>query len=120
MDEHAQSTVNSPQQPDQLLEQSPGQAPEELPGQLPEQTSDGLSAPRRRLGRGLSSLLGGLAEPAIVEDGRAADAPVGEFTLIDEAVISRNPFQPRKEFAEESLAEMVTSITQHGILQPLL
>ena len=104
MDEHAQPTVEFPQQPDQPQDQSP----------------DGLSAPRRRLGRGLSSLLGGLAEPAILEEGQAADSPIGEFTLIEESAISRNPFQPRKEFADESLAEMVASIAQHGILQPLL
>ena len=104
MDEHDQPTVEFPQQPDQPHDQSP----------------DGLSAPRRRLGRGLSSLLGGLAEPAIMDEGQLAEAPIGEFTLIEEAAISRNPFQPRKEFAEESLAEMVESIAQHGILQPLL
>jgi ParB family chromosome partitioning protein len=105
MDEHAQPTVEFPQQPDQSHDQLP----------------EGLSAPRRRLGRGLSSLLGGLAEPAILDESQAsAEAPVGEFTLIEESTISRNPFQPRKEFAEESLAEMVTSISQHGILQPLL
>lgn len=108
MDEHAQPTVEFPQQPDQSHDQVP----------------DGLSAPRRRLGRGLSSLLGGLGEPALLDESQAgADSgnpAVGEFTLIDEAAISRNPFQPRKEFAEESLAEMVTSISQHGVLQPLL
>lgn len=104
MDEHAQPTVEFPQQPDQPHDQMP----------------DGLSAPRRRLGRGLSSLLGGLAEPAILEEGQAPEAPIGEFALIEEAAISRNPFQPRKDFAEDSLAEMVTSISQHGILQPLL
>ena len=105
MDEHAQPTVEFPQQSDQPHDQSP----------------DGLSAPRRRLGRGLSSLLGGLAEPAVLEESHAApDSAIGEFALIEEAAISRNPFQPRKEFAEDSLAEMVESITQHGILQPLL
>jgi ParB family chromosome partitioning protein len=111
MDDQSQPTVEFPQQPDQAHDQLP----------------DGLSAPRRRLGRGLSSLLGGLAEPAILDESQAAAdsapvgaASVGEFTLIEEAAISRNPFQPRKEFAEESLAEMVTSISQHGILQPLL
>ena len=104
MDEHAQPTVEFPQQPDQPHDQTP----------------DGLSAPRRRLGRGLSSLLGGLAEPAILDEGQAPEAPIGEFTLIEEGAISRSPFQPRKDFAEQSLPEMVESISQHGILQPLL
>lgn len=83
--------------------------------------ADALSAPRRRLGRGLSSLLGGLAEgPAIAAESHPLSSETGEFTLIDEGVISRNPYQPRKEFDEAALAEMVESIGRHGILQPLL
>ncbi|HEY2250965.1 MAG TPA: ParB/RepB/Spo0J family partition protein [Planctomycetaceae bacterium] len=124
MDEHAQPTVEFPQQPEQ---QQPEQQQHD---QAHEQSPDGLSAPRRRLGRGLSSLLGGIGEPVLLEGSQAADisgghstagnSSSGEFTLIEEAAISRNPFQPRKEFDEESLAEMVESISQHGILQPLL
>ena len=109
MDDHAQPTIEFPNQSDVPHDQLP----------------EGLSAPRRRLGRGLSSLLGGLenwspAGSMIMEEGQAAETPIGEFSLIDEAAISRNPFQPRKDFAEESLAEMVASISQHGVLQPLL
>ncbi len=90
------------------------------PGLPHESPQEGLSAPRRRLGRGLSSLLGGLSDgPAIVDEGSAATG-VGEFALLDEQAIARNPFQPRKEFDEAALAEMVDSIVQHGILQPLL
>ena len=79
--------------------------------QLPEQPADGLSAPRRRLGRGISSLLGGLADgPAIVDENPRVDAGTGEFLSIDEGSIARNPYQPRKEFDEAALAEMVESI----------
>lgn len=82
---------------------------------------DALAAPRRRLGRGLSSLLGGLAEgSASVGEHQPIHSEGGEFTLIDEAAIARNPYQPRKEFDESALAEMVESISQHGVLQPLL
>ena len=35
-------------------------------------------------------------------------------------LIERNPFQPRKDFDSESLNELVESIRQHGVLQPLL
>jgi ParB family transcriptional regulator, chromosome partitioning protein len=79
--------------------------------------------PRRRLGRGIGSLLGGLSEPTLADETTQplpADAPPGEFGLIDEALISRNPYQPRKEFDPAELAEMVESVTQHGVLQPLL
>ncbi|HLJ12747.1 MAG TPA: ParB/RepB/Spo0J family partition protein [Planctomycetaceae bacterium] len=69
----------------------------------------------------MSSLLGGLADsPSIVDAGQIAENPHGEFTLLDESTIARNPFQPRKDFDEAALAEMVESIAQHGVLQPLL
>jgi ParB family chromosome partitioning protein len=86
-----------------------------------DQPQDGLAAPRRRLGRGISSLLGGLAEgPTIVRESGAAEGAAGEFTLIAHEAIARNPYQPRKEFDEAALAEMVESVAQHGILQPLI
>ena len=85
--------------------------------------ADSPIAPRRRLGRGIGSLLGGLGEPALAEEkvsANQADALPGEFGLIDEALISRNPYQPRKEFDGPELAELVESVIQHGVLQPLL
>jgi ParB family transcriptional regulator, chromosome partitioning protein len=86
-----------------------------------DQPPEGLSAPRRRLGRGISSLLGGLADgPSIMPENAVVDTGLGEFTLVDHEAIARNPYQPRKEFDEAALAEMVESIGQHGILQPLL
>ena len=91
------------------------------PDQHHEQPQEGLSAPRRRLGRGISSLLGGLADgPAIVQEGQAMETGTDEFSFINEGLIARNPYQPRKEFDEAALAEMVDSIAQHGVLQPLL
>jgi ParB family chromosome partitioning protein len=95
----------------------------EFPGnnQAPSQSSDPGAAPRRRLGRGIGSLLGGLSEPTLAEETQSlGDGSTGEFGLIDEGLISRNPYQPRKEFSDEALAELVDSISQHGILQPLL
>lgn len=34
--------------------------------------------------------------------------------------IRANPFQPRKEFEEEDMLEMVKSIKEHGVIQPVL
>ncbi|MBS0265469.1 MAG: ParB/RepB/Spo0J family partition protein [Planctomycetes bacterium] len=105
MDEQTPATVEFPQNPQQN----------------PNPSAEGTGLPKRRLGRGLGSLLGGLGEPAILEESHpAVEAPVGEFGEIEEALISRNPYQPRKDFAEEELAELAESISQHGILQPLL
>ncbi len=105
MDEHIQS----------IFEQAP------VADQSPELPAEGLSAPRRRLGRGISSLLGGLADgPAIMDENLPVETGSGEYLSIDEGLIARNPYQPRKEFDQAALAEMVESISQHGILQPLL
>jgi ParB family chromosome partitioning protein len=105
MDDQNEPTIEFPQSLEQPIDQ----------------VGDGLGAPRRRLGRGISSLLGGLSEgPALAPEPQSLDTTGGEFGMIAEVLISRNPYQPRKEFGEEGLAEMVESITQHGVLQPLL
>ncbi|MBI5758508.1 MAG: ParB/RepB/Spo0J family partition protein [Planctomycetales bacterium] len=72
---------------------------------------------RRRLGRGLTSLLGGGGhEPSHA----AQDEAAGEFLQIDVDGIFRNPLQPRQEFEPTALAELADSVAQHGVLQPLL
>lgn len=68
---------------------------------------------RRRLGRGLNALLG---TGAIGTDG-ASDA---DQSVIHVDLIERNPFQPRREFDQSALNELVDSIRVHGVLQPLL
>jgi len=80
-----------------------------------------LAHARRRLGRGLNALLGGGGMPEAESGEPAAD---GADSLpadhIPVGAIDRNPFQPRKEFAEEAIAELSESIKLHGLLQPLL
>lgn len=71
---------------------------------------------RRRLGRGLSSLLGG---PAPAHEQQQAREQ-GELRQLTVDVIERNPYQPRKNFDAEALGELASSIREHGILQPLL
>jgi ParB family chromosome partitioning protein len=66
----------------------------------------------KRLGRGLAALLGDSAVPVSV-------AAPGVQSL-GVAVLEPSPFQPRREMGEEALAELAASITQRGILQPLL
>ncbi len=81
--------------------------------------SDGTpdAQPRRRLGRGLSSLLG--QQPMADAE---TTAPHGRAELIEVRVdaIRRNPWQPRKTFETESLRELAGSIREHGVLQPLI
>jgi len=66
----------------------------------------------KRLGRGLAALLGDSAIPASV-------AAPGVQSLGVE-VLEPSPFQPRREMGAEALEELAASITQRGILQPLL
>lgn len=72
----------------------------------------------RRLGRGLSALLGNNA-PAPVE--QTADAKqMGELVYLSIDHILRSPFQPRKQFDAESLDELASSIKEHGVIQPII
>jgi ParB family chromosome partitioning protein len=66
---------------------------------------------RRRLGRGLEALLGpALAESA--SDGAVRQVPLGS--------IRPNPYQPRRDFPEEALAELAQSLRTSGLLQPVV
>lgn len=64
-----------------------------------------------RLGRGLGALLGDYL------DAGAAEADVRRIPV---GSIVANPLQPRQEFSEAELAELVASIRENGLLQPLL
>ncbi|HMF18966.1 MAG TPA: ParB/RepB/Spo0J family partition protein [Gemmataceae bacterium] len=65
---------------------------------------------KRRLGRGLDSLLG-------IEVPENADKPNGEVAV---GLIQNNPYQPRKTFDKDELASLSASVRTHGILQPLV
>lgn len=78
---------------------------------------------RKRLGRGLSSLLGSdddSPEASRLPGAAPAVTAPGELRQVPINAIERNPFQPRTEFEESALRELSDSIQQHGVLQPLL
>jgi ParB family chromosome partitioning protein len=71
---------------------------------------------RTGLGKGLGALIG---TPAAVPRADAGES--GERVhRIKLASIIPSPLQPRKDFAQEPLQELVGSIRQHGIIQPLI
>lgn len=72
------------------------------------------AASRGRLGKGLGALLG---EYMPTEEGGAAAAGARSIKTLR---IVPNPFQPRREFEPESLAELEQSIRESGLLQPLV
>ncbi len=65
---------------------------------------------RGGLGRGLESLFEDAA-PSFESDTRIETLPLRE--------IEPDPGQPRKTFADETLAELSASIAEHGLLQPI-
>ena len=100
-----------------------------------------------RLGRGLASLIrrsattadgdgdgqyvpsdadGSPAEPTAASDAPAADvagietATPHQPMTVPIASIRRNPYQPRRNFDEDSLKGLAESIRAHGLLQPVV
>ncbi|MEO1642115.1 MAG: ParB/RepB/Spo0J family partition protein [Pseudomonadota bacterium] len=72
----------------------------------------------KRLGKGLSALLGEVEGVGYGDTKSASDEVIKNTIRISE--IRPNPAQPRRTFSEEDLAELVSSIRQRGVLQPIL
>lgn len=73
-------------------------------------------AKKQALGRGLGELLGEV-EKAYEKNLNVRSEDVIELSA---DIIKPNPYQPRKTFKQESLQELAMSITEHGLLQPIL
>lgn len=67
---------------------------------------------KNRLGKGLGALLGDM-----LEEQELSEQPVREVEL---KRIRPNPFQPRREFDPQALADLQASIRENGLLQPLV
>ena len=76
----------------------------------------------RALGKGLEQLFSNERidfdkfEKKIVEDAKE-NSDIVEIPLTE---IRSNPYQPRKDFDEESLKEFADSIKEHGVIQPII
>src|SRR5207237_2684740 len=71
---------------------------------------------RTGLGKGVGALIGTpsvSARPDAIESGERVHK-------IDVATIVPSALQPRKDFGREALQELIDSIRQHGIIQPLI
>ncbi len=75
---------------------------------------------KKALGRGLSALLENV-ETDITSGVQTEKASrlLGSVAMLPVSVIEANPFQPRTVFDEESLLELVQSIKELGIIQPV-
>ena len=89
-----------------------------------------MAKPTSRLGRGLGALITSAsaapkpASPATPAS-TAAPAPAAPEGLpgyreIAVTQVEPNPYQPRKEFADDALADLVESIRAEGLLQPIV
>lgn len=85
---------------------------------------------KKSLGKGLDALISGAARrwdppvapaPAAAPTGNSAqadDRSVVELAKLD-AIVS-SPMQPRKTFRDDNLDELMESIREHGLIQPLI
>lgn len=84
------------------------------------------ATPKRGLGKGLGALIPSSDEPPVrpasATDSTRAMAPVDGVSYAELPVgeITPNPRQPRTVFDEEAMAELVFSIREIGLLQPIV
>lgn len=80
-----------------------------------------MNTPRHTgLGRGLGDLLQ-RTDPELAPHGEEPPEPVGaHFAELPVSEIRPNPKQPRTVFDEDALAELVGSISEVGLLQPIV
>src|SRR5207245_5991805 len=72
---------------------------------------------RSGLGKGLGALIGTPSAAAPRAHGEESGERVHQISL---ASIVPSTLQPRKDFGREALQELIESIRQHGIIQPLI
>ena len=72
-------------------------------------------AKKNALGRGLGALI----DVGEVQENRSLLHSPSAVNEIPIKSISVNPFQPRTSFDEESMNELVMSVEEHGIIQPI-
>ena len=106
-----------------------------------------MSKPKRGLGRGLGALIPSEPESSATDELTASDpsspakvrprdvffessgtknepelvpVPGARFMELDPETVTPNPHQPREVFDEEAMAELVGSIKEIGVLQPIV
>lgn len=85
-----------------------------------------MATPKRGLGRGLGSLMqdsqskratGGIKVAAAKG---AAEPSTDAITHVPLSKIMKSQWQPRREFNPEALNDLIESIKEHGVLQPMI
>ncbi|MDO4684293.1 MAG: ParB/RepB/Spo0J family partition protein [Candidatus Saccharibacteria bacterium] len=79
-----------------------------------------MSAKKRGLGRGFSSLIPDELFDESFDPTASQDEQVSDLRTIKLAEIAPDPDQPRRVFDEAGLEELAASIREHGVLQPIV
>lgn len=75
---------------------------------------------RKRLGRGLAALIGEMDDAVEPVSPKSMDSEVRADRNVPIEHLRANTNNPRKQFHEEHLADLARSISEHGIVQPIL
>ncbi|MDA2980806.1 MAG: ParB/RepB/Spo0J family partition protein, partial [Actinomycetota bacterium] len=89
-----------------------------------------MAQKRTGLGRGIGALIPGAPTtgerpvdvffPSASETANLVSIPGASLAALSPAAIRPNPQQPRKEFHQEELNELIHSVTEFGVLQPIV
>ena len=71
---------------------------------------------KKRLGRGLGSLIGNIEQITEVSD----EDKVAGLTELEVDQIQRGKYQPRQHFDQQALQELADSISAQGVIQPIV
>jgi len=74
------------------------------------------SEKKRGLGRGLSALMSDVT----MDESRATEGASAGIQTLPIDLVQPNPDQPRKSFRPEDMEDLVSSIREKGIIQPLV
>ncbi len=87
-----------------------------------------MATAKPALGKGLGALIGrpagsaptGLGAPNVGQTPASAAPPGEAVRKVPLSDVVASPLQPRKDFAGDQLTELMDSIREHGIIQPLI
>jgi ParB family chromosome partitioning protein len=77
-----------------------------------------MAVMRQALGKGIGALIPSASRPS--EPSPPAGPPAGSTRSLPVSSIDTNPRQPRTHFDEDSLSDLVRSVTERGVIQPIL
>ena len=78
---------------------------------------------KQRLGRGLAALIGEMDKPvteSLSSDDNATANRITTDRIVPIESIRPNPNNPRRHFTESELEDLSQSISEHGVIQPIL